>query len=101
MSSKQLFRVSIEIILGIIISVIVNTLLISAGFSAIKSSSAKEYAVSFLGINIYNIQSVGGSLKGTPVVLNMVILGFIFSLIIVVLVELFVYLKVCTKKKHE
>ena len=96
MSNKQAFRILVEILAGIGLSVITNVIAISLGYKQFYSSGLESYQVKFLGIDIFNIESVNGPIVGTPVIPKMIIIGFIFSLVLMVVAEFIINAK---KKK--
>lgn len=93
MLNKQMFRILLEILVGIILSVIANTIVISIGYNHFYSSGISNYQVKFLGIDVFNIQGINGSVVGTPNTSKMIIMGLVFSLIMVAVAEFTINLK--------
>lgn len=93
MSNKKTLRILLEILAGIILSVIANTIAISIGYNHFYSSGISNYQVKFLGIDVFNIQGINGSVVGTPNSSKMIIIGFLFSLILVVVAECTINIK--------
>lgn len=77
--NKQAKRVVFNIILGMIISVIIFTILITIGYIKFNNSEMNSLPINLLGINIFQI--TGG--KGVPNNNNMTFLGIVFSMITV------------------
>ncbi|MBE5968698.1 MAG: hypothetical protein E7242_00525 [Lachnospiraceae bacterium] len=92
MTRKQFIRIVIEITLGITIgitlSVLICSISISNGYGNFYRDSLAECNISVFGINIYDIKKAGNEVIGTPNSFAMAILGIIFSLIVVVAIEL-------------
>lgn len=96
MFKKQEFRIIGEILLGIVISVIFNFLCISFGYYKINADKLDTYSVSPFGLEIFQIKNGGNS--GSPVVTNMMYIGIIFSILMVIVVEVIIGMK---KRHHK
>lgn len=89
--NKQEYRIILEVIMGIILSIIINFIMISIGYSHYYSLNLQEkaYFINEMGMPIYKI--ING--KGIPVITNMIFSGIIWSILIVIIIELIISIK--------
>ena len=81
MFKKQEFRIIIEVVAGIVISGIINSIFIAIGYAT--ANNATTYTIRELGMPIYKVS--GNS--GTPIMANMMFSGTVLSIVIVIVVE--------------
>lgn len=78
-------RISIEVIIGIVLSFIINFTMISIGYAITNSEKLKEYTINYFGVVIYKIKNYGS--EGTPNSNNMMFIGIVLTIIFVFFVE--------------
>ncbi|GAA2868567.1 LlsX family protein [Lactobacillus intestinalis] len=85
---KQEYRIILEIIGGIVLSIVINFVSISIGYTKYfyLDNFKKEYFIKLLGLPIYKIYNK----IGTPILANMIFIGVICSILVVFLMELFI-----------
>lgn len=93
MESKQFKRIMLEIVIGIILSMILCAIWIGFGYYTIKTKNINEYIVRFFGIQIYAIKKVGSSYEGVANNQNMIFLGVIVSMLLMIITETRYYWK--------
>ncbi|MBU5487318.1 LlsX family protein [Clostridium sp. MSJ-8] len=93
MKNNQFARVCVEIVVGIVISVLLSAILIAFGYYKIKSSDLSSYNVSFIGFDLYKISKSGGEYVGQALNQNMSIIGIIWSMVVVLVNETRLYIK--------
>lgn len=81
---KQDIRILIEVLIGMIISALLNFALITIGYFQFDQKHPLD--VNFLGITIYKIAKK----TGEPNITNMVFIGIIFSTLAVIIGEIWV-----------
>lgn len=96
MLKKQEFRIIGEILLGIVISVVFNFIYISFGYYKIHVDKLDTYSVSPFGLEIFQIKNGGNS--GNPVITNLTYIGIIFSILMVIIIEVILSMK---KRQHK
>lgn len=88
MMKRQEVRIIIEVLAGIVISVILNSIMISIGYMFVNSQGLKNYDVSILGMDIFKITNGGAT--GEPITSNMIFIGVACSIILVVIIEIII-----------
>lgn len=89
LATNKDLRISIEVIIGITLSFIINFIMISIGYAIINSLKLKNYSVSYFGLVIYKIKNYGR--QGIPFSNNMMFIGIILTIIFVFLAEWVLY----------
>ena len=99
MDKKQMIRILLEILGGIVFSIILCGVLIFIGYYHANSNQLTEYTVEVLSFPIYKIVFRNGELIGTALNQNMSIIGILCSIITILVVEVKCY--ITGKKKQE
>lgn len=93
MNTTQFKRICLEIVVGIIISVILSAILISLGYYKVNSNDLDKYSVNFIGVTIYNITKINGDFVGEAINQNMSMIGIICSVILIIVNETRIFIK--------
>lgn len=86
--NKQTNRIILEIFLGTFLGIILCYFLIKAGYNQIDSSAVKEYTVQLFGFSIYEIKEINGKLNGVANNNSMMFIGILFSMLVIIIMEL-------------
>ncbi|MFA9396819.1 MAG: LlsX family protein [Clostridiaceae bacterium] len=87
MRNNQFVRICLELLAGIIISVVLCCILIFLGYYKINAESLNEYTVKLFGVIIYEIKNISGDMVGTAINKNMSIIGSICCIVSVIVWE--------------
>jgi len=98
---NQFVRICIEILGGIIVSVVLCAIWIFFGYFHINSAELSNYTVSFFGVPIYEITNIADEMTGSAMNQNMSIIGISCSIILIFVVELIYYFKSKKTKSME
>lgn len=93
MKKNQMVRIILEIVGGIVFSVLLCAIFIFFGYYHINEVEINEYTVKILNFPIYNIALKNGEMVGTPLNQNMSIIGIICSIISIMIVETWCYVR--------
>ena len=99
MKNKQGLRIILELVAGMVFSVILCYILIFLGYSTFYKDNFNEYTVNIFGLPIYEIVMQGGKGQGTAFNQNMSLVGIICSTITMIAVETTISIK--NKNKPE
>jgi len=88
MTSKQIIRIFIFIIAGVLVSFGVISLMITVGYAQTYTAGANQSTVTFFGMPIYEIHRVGNTLRG-DVTENIGVVGLVVGVIFVIIAETF------------
>jgi Mn2+/Fe2+ NRAMP family transporter len=95
---KQTTRICIEIITGIILSVVIIFIAIAIAYAIVHAKDLSNFNLNFLGLPIYKISKTSNDFKGVANTDNMMLFGVVCSVLSVLLGELFFGLHFRTKK---
>lgn len=98
MEKNQIVRIILEIVGGIVFSVVLCAILIFFGYYHINAVEINEYTVKILNFPIYNIVLKNGEMVGTALNQNMSLVGIICSIISIMIEETLCYIR---KKKKD
>ena len=99
MKNKQGLRILLELVAGMVFSVILCYILIFLGYSTFYKDNFNEYTVNIFGLPIYEIVMQSGKGPGTAFNQNMFLVNIICSIITVIAVETTIFIK--NKNKPE
>lgn len=88
MLQRKKFRMVVELVVGFILSFGFNFIMISIGYATLYSHKLNEYMVNVAGIAIYHITD--GGEKGIAINSGMMLVGIIFVIFFVIIVEFIV-----------
>ena len=99
MKNKQGLRIILELVAGMVFSVILCYILIFLGYSTFYKDNFNEYTVNIFGLPIYEIVMQSGEGQGTAFNQNMSLVSIICSIITVIAVETTIFIKNKNKPK--
>ena len=94
MKNKQGLRIILELVAGMVFSVILCCILIFFGYSTFYKDNFNEYTVNIFGLPIYEIVMQSGKGQGTAFNQNMFLVNIICSIITVIAVETTIFMPI-------